>query len=211
MNVDKKDLLLYAVTDSSWTKNKNLLEQVEEAICGGATFVQFREKNLSYIEFTQLSKQVKNITDKYKIPYVINDNIDIAIEIDADGVHIGQSDIDLITAREKLGNNKIIGVSTKSVEQALLAEKNGADYLGVGAIFSTSTKLDANSVKVSTLKEICESVSIPVIAIGGINKNNIIDLKGLGICGVAVVSAIFASNEIKKSTENLLELTKSIL
>lgn len=210
MNLSNNDMLLYAVTDSAWSENTTLEKQVEEAILGGVTFVQLREKNLDKAEFFELSKKIKKITDKYKIPYVINDNVDIAVEIDADGVHIGQDDANLITTRKRLGENKIIGVSVQNLEQALLAEKNGADYIGVGAIFTTSTKLDAKSVSIETLKEICATVSIPVVAIGGINKNNIELLKGTGVSGVAVVSAIFAAKDIKTTTKNLVEVVRRI-
>lgn len=210
MNLSNNDMLLYAVTDSAWSENTTLEKQVEEAILGGVTFVQLREKNLDKAEFFELSKKIKKITDKYKIPYVINDNVDIAVEIDADGVHIGQDDANLITTRKRLGENKIIGVSVQNLEQALLAEKNGADYIGVGAIFATSTKLDAKSVSIETLKKICASVSIPVVAIGGINKNNIELLKGTGVSGVAVVSAIFAAKDIKTTTKNLVEVVRRI-
>ncbi|MFV0519198.1 MAG: thiamine phosphate synthase [Lachnospirales bacterium] len=211
MKITKNDMLLYAVTDSRWTENTSLDKQVEEAILGGVTFVQLREKNLDDAPFIELSRKVKNITDTYKIPYVINDNINVAIEIDADGVHIGQSDNSLIETRKKLGNDKIIGVSVQTVEQALLAEKNGADYLGVGAIFSTNTKLDTKNVNLETLKEICNAVNIPVVGIGGIDKNNIELLKGVGISGIAVVSSIFAEKDIKKASENLLKLSKDYL
>ncbi len=211
MNFTKNDLLLYAVTDSSWTKNTSLDKQVEEAILGGATFVQLREKNLDFLEFVALGKKVKLVTDKYNIPYVINDNIDVAIKVDADGVHIGQSDSELVEARKRLGNDKIIGVSVQTVKQAKLAEKNGADYLGVGAIFTTKSKMDADDVSIDTLSDICKNVNIPVVAIGGINENNIEKLSKSGIFGVAIVSAIFASKDIKKSTSTLVEITKKHL
>lgn len=210
MKVTKKDMTLYAVTDSAWTNNTSLENQVEEAILGGVTFVQLREKNLDNTKFIELSKKVKNITDKYKIPFVINDNIDICILVEADGVHIGQSDESLIATREKLGDEKIIGVSVMTVEQAILAQKNGADYIGVGAMFATKTKSDAENVSIQTLKEICDAVSIPVVAIGGINESNLEILGGTGISGVAIVSAIFASKNIKKSTEELLLLANNL-
>lgn len=211
MKLDNKSLLLYAITDRTWLKGKTLPEAVEEAILGGATFIQLREKNLCYDEFLKTAREVKLVTDKYNIPFVINDNVDVAVAADADGVHIGQSDEEIKTAREKLGSNKIIGLSAGTVEEAIKAEQNGADYLGVGAIFSTSTKLDANTVSFETLKEICKTVNIPVIAIGGISKNNVLELTSTGIKGISVVSAIFAQDDIKNAASELLELTKQIV
>ncbi|MGB4437762.1 MAG: thiamine phosphate synthase [Sedimentibacter sp.] len=211
MKLDKNSLLLYVITDSTWLGEKTLPMVVEEAIKGGATFIQLREKNLGYDEFLKTAKEVKAVTDKYNIPFVINDNIDIAVAVDADGAHIGQSDEEVKMAREKLGPDKIIGLSAGTVEQAVKAEQNGADYIGVGAVFNTSTKLDANTVTFKTLKEICQTVSIPVIAIGGISKDNILKLSGSGIVGVSVISAIFAQEDIKKATSNLLELSKRII
>ncbi len=201
---------LYLVTDRTWL-NGNLLEnQVEEAMKNGVTFVQIREKKLQFEEFVSQAKKIKEITDKYSIPFVINDNIDVMLAVDADGVHIGQNDLELKKCRELLGDDKIIGVSTQTVEQAINAQKNGADYLGVGAVFSTSTKLDANNVSFDTVRAICEAVSIPVVAIGGISKDNLLELKGTGIDGVAVVSAILAAKEIDKATANLKELVKGL-
>lgn len=210
LKLDNKSLLLYAITDRTWLKAKTLPEAVEDAILGGATFIQLREKNLSYEEFLKTAREVKAVTDKYSIPFVINDNIEIAASIDADGVHIGQSDEEIKAAREKLGFDKIIGLSASTVEEAVKAEKGGADYIGVGAIFNTSTKIDANTVTVETLKEICKSVSIPVVAIGGISKDNALELSGTGIDGISVISAIFAHDNIKSATSDLLELAKQI-
>lgn len=206
----KEAMCLYAVTDSMWLQGRTLPEVVEEALKGGATFMQIREKELPYNEFVQLARKVKAVTDRYHVPYVIDDEVEIAKEIDADGVHIGQSDKDLIEARKILGQDKIIGVSAETVEQAVEAEKNGADYLGVGSIFTTSTKLDAQAVSLNTLYEICKAVSIPVVAIGGITVDNILQLKGTGVDGVAVVSAIFAAENIKRSTQILLELAREL-
>lgn len=199
----KKAMKLYAVTDRAWLNGRTLEEQVEEAIIGGSTIIQLREKEVSDEEFLHIATNIKNITDKYKIPFIINDNIDVAIKCDADGVHVGQSDMEAGSVRELLGEDKILGVSVQTVEQAILAEKKGADYLGVGSVFSTSTKLDADSVSDEILKKICVSVSIPVVAIGGICYDNIIELKGSGIDGVAVVSAIFSANDIVKATKEL--------
>jgi thiamine-phosphate pyrophosphorylase len=211
MKLDKKSMLVYAVTDRTWLKNQTLEEQVEECLKGGATFIQLREKELSYDKFLEEAFKIKALCKKYNVPFVINDNVDIAVACDADGVHVGQSDMEALNVREKLGKDKIIGVSTETVEQAITAEKHGADYLGVGAVFSTSTKLDADSVSFDTLKKITETVNIPVIAIGGISQGNVLELKGSGIDGIAVVSAIFASDNITKATENLVKLSKEMV
>lgn len=199
----RKSMCLYAVTDSMWLGNRTLPEVVKEALEGGATFLQIREKNLAYPEFVKLATEVKAITDAYHIPYVVDDDVELANEIDADGVHIGQSDVALVEARRVLGSDKIIGVSAHTVAEAIEAEKNGADYLGVGSIFTTATKLDAEAVSFATLKEICQAVSIPVVAIGGIQKDNMLQLKGTKVDGVAVVSAIFAAPDIRKATREL--------
>ena len=199
----KKSMCLYAVTDSMWLGNRTLPEVVKEALEGGATFLQIREKNLAYPEFVKLATEVKAVTDAYHIPYVVDDDVELAKEIDADGVHIGQSDLALVEARRVLGPDKIIGVSAHSVAEAIEAERNGADYLGVGSVFTTSTKLDAEAVSKATLKEICEAVSIPVVAIGGIQKDNMLQLKGTKVDGVAVVSAIFAAPDIQQAAKEL--------
>ena len=190
MNCDKKDLLLYAVTDRHWLEEKSLYEVVKESLDGGVTFVQLREKNLSDEIFLEEAKVIKELCDEYKVPFVINDNVDIALAMNADGVHVGQSDMEAGDVRVKLGPDKIIGVSAQTVEQAVLAEKRGADYLGVGAVFPTGSKDDAIEVSHETLKAICEAVSIPVIAIGGITRDNVKELAGSGICGIAVISGI---------------------
>ena len=173
--------------------------------------MQIREKNLPYDEFLALAKEVKKVTDEFKVPYVVNDEVEIAKAIDADGVHIGQSDKALVEARKILGPDKIIGVSAQTVEQAVEAEKNGADYLGVGSIFTTSTKLDADDVSLETLRAICDTVSIPVVAIGGIKEDNILDLKGTHVDGVAIVSGIFGADNIKEATSKLLAISKELV
>ena len=208
MKCDKKDLLLYAVTDRSWLGDKTLYEQVEEALKGGATFVQLREKELDYDAFFKEAVQLKKLCGSYNVPFVINDNVEIALKMDADGVHVGQSDMEAGDVRALIGNDKILGVSAQTVEQAVLAEKRGADYLGVGAVFHTDSKADAVDVDYETLKDICKSVNIPVIAIGGIGKHNVSMLKGSGICGIAVISAIFAAKDIRKETAQLKSLTE---
>ncbi len=204
-------MLVYAVTDRAWLNGKTLEEQVEKAIQGGATLIQLREKQLHYDDFLEQAIKIKKITAQYHIPFIINDNVEIALAVDADGVHVGQKDMQANMVRKKLGENKIIGVSVQTLEQALSAEKNGADYLGVGAVFSTSTKQDASEVSFETLQNICKAVSIPVVAIGGINIKNIAKLKNSGIDGVAVVSAIFAQKDITKATQELVSLSKEIL
>ena len=203
MNCDKNDLLLYAVTDRHWLEGRTLKEVVKESLDGGVTFVQLREKTLEDEKFLEEARELKELCKKYNVPFVINDNVDIAIAMDADGVHVGQSDMEAGDVRAKLGPDKIIGVSAENVEQAVLAEKRGADYLGVGAVFPTGSKDDAADVSYETLKAICEAVSIPVIAIGGINEGNVSKLAGSGIVGIAVISAIYAAKDIKKATEDL--------
>ncbi len=210
MNCDKKDLALYAVTDRHWLKGETLYDQVKKAIEGGATFIQLREKHLSREEFLKEAIEIKALCAEYKVPFVINDDVDLALQIDADGVHVGQSDMQAGDVRAKLGPDKIIGVSARTVEQALLAEKSGADYLGVGAVFATSSKEDAVEVGPEVLRTICEAVSIPVVAIGGITKENVIQLKGSGIAGIAVISAVFAQPDIKAAAAELRQLTKDI-
>lgn len=211
MKCDKKDLLLYAVTDRSWLGEDTLYHQVEEAILGGATFIQLREKELSQEAFLEEAKEIKELCRKYQIPFVINDNVEIAREMDADGVHVGQSDMEAGNVREVLGPDKIIGVSAQMVEQAVLAEQRGADYLGVGAVFPTGSKADAEDVPLETLKAICQAVSIPVIAIGGISTGNILKLAGSGICGIAVISAIFAKPDIRAAAAELRSLAEKMV
>ena len=207
MKLDKKDLLLYAVTDRHWLNGRTLYEVVKESLDGGVTFVQLREKTLDEGTFLEEAKELQKLCREYKVPFVINDNVDIALAMDADGVHVGQSDMEAGDVRAKLGPDKIIGVSAGTVEEAVLAEKRGADYLGVGAVFPTGSKDDAIDVPHETLKAICEAVSIPVIAIGGITQQNVGELAGSGICGIAVISAIYAQKDIKKATEDLKSAT----
>lgn len=204
-------MVLYAVTDRAWLHGETLYSQVEKALKGGATFMQLREKNLAEEQFLQEAEELKKLCKKYNVPFVINDNVDIAAKIDADGVHVGQSDMEAGDVRAKLGPDKIIGVSAQTVEQAVLAEKRGADYLGVGAVFTTGTKLDADDVSYETLKAICQAVSIPVVAIGGITRDNLMELKGSGIDGIAVVSAIFAQEDIEEATRELKSRTEEML
>ena len=211
MKCDKKSLLLYAVTDRTWLDGETLYEQVEKAIKGGVSFVQLREKNLDDESFLSEALEIQKLCKKYNIPFIINDNVEIAKKINADGVHVGQSDMEASNVRAILGNDKILGVSAQTVEQALLAEKEGADYLGVGAVFPTGSKSDADDVSHETLKEICSAVSIPVVAIGGISAGNVLTLKGSGISGIAVISAIFGAEDIKSATKSLKELTEKVV
>lgn len=211
MNCGKKDLLLYAVTDRSWLHGETLYSQVERTLKGGATSVQLREKALDQAAFLQEAVEIRDLCRKYNVPFFINDNVEIAAQVEADGVHVGQSDAEAGAARKRLGAGKIIGVSAQTVEQAVLAERSGADYLGVGAVFPTGTKLDADDVSFETLQAICASVHIPVVAIGGINKQNILRLSGSGVCGVAVISAIFAQPDIEAATRELRLLTEKLV
>ncbi len=207
MRVNKQDMRLYVITDRTWLKGRSLADLVEESIQAGATFIQLREKNLSFSEFVKTAVEIKAVTDRYRIPFIINDDVEVALKADADGVHIGQGDEGILAVREKLGSHKIIGLSAHTVEEAIKAEEMGADYIGVGTVFNTSTKSDATPVSFNTLKSICSRVHIPVVAIGGINKNNILKLSGSGADGVAVISAIFAQPDISMAAKELLRLS----
>ena len=201
---------LYAVTDRSWTKNDTLYHQVEEALKGGVTFLQLREKDLNTENFLQEAEEMKKLCAAYRVPFVINDNVEIARTVGADGVHVGQDDMPAWKVREILGEDKIIGVSAQTVEQAIKAEKDGADYLGVGAVFPTSSKADAVEVEHATLRDICVAVQIPVVAIGGISAENVSQLAGTGIDGIAVISAIFAQDFPKLAAEELKKKVEAI-
>ncbi len=206
----KSSLLLYAVTDRYWLNGRKLKDDVEKAILGGATMIQLREKNLSTEDFIKEALEIKEVCKKYDIPFIINDSLEVFLAVDADGIHVGQNDLSADIVRKKIGPNKILGVSAETVSEALLAEKMGADYLGVGTIFSTSTKLDAINVTKEELARISYSVNIPVVAIGGITLDNIKELKNTMIAGVSIVSAIFAEKNIKEATAKLLEETKKL-
>lgn len=203
MKLCKDNLLLYAVTDRHWAGKYSLLEQIELALKGGVTFLQLREKELNRDDFLKEAIQVKELCDKYKVPLIINDDVSIAAEMNADGVHIGQSDMKASEVRRIIGDDKILGVSVTTVKQAVSAETSGADYLGVGAVFPTGSKNDAERVSHAALKEICRAVSIPVVAIGGITSDNVTELACTGVCGVAVISAVFAPDDIQTATEKL--------
>lgn len=203
MNCAEKDLRLYAVTDRHWLGERPLIDAVRESLDGGVTFVQLREKELEDARYLAQARAIGTLCRERGIPFVINDRADIAQKAGADGVHVGQKDMEAERARALLGPDKIIGVSARTVEQAVLAEKHGADYLGVGAVFPTGTKKDAVGVSYETLKAICAAVSIPVVAIGGITRENMAALSGSGICGIAAVSALFAKKDIKKAAADL--------
>lgn len=207
MKFDKSAMLLYAVTDRAWVGRQTLYEQVECAIRGGVTCLQLREKELDSGSFFEEAEKIKLLCNKSNVPFIVNDNVEIAVKCGADGVHIGQEDMAAAEVRRIIGKDMILGVSAQTVEQAKKAEQDGADYLGVGAVFPTSTKLDAADVPYDTLKEICAAVKIPVVAIGGIKRENINMLSGSGISGIAVVSAIFAAEDIENECRVLKEIT----
>ena len=205
MKFDKEKMRLYAITDRHWLNGRSLKEVVKESLDGGVTFLQLRDKNSDDETFLQEAAELQELCRDYKVPLIINDNVEIALKMN------GQSDMEAGAVREKLGPDKILGVSARTVEQALLAQERGADYLGVGAVFATGSKADAAELPHETLKAICEAVSIPVVAIGGITAENISQLKGTGICGVAVISAIYAQNNIKEAAEKLKEAVDKIV
>ena len=211
MKCAKENLLLYAVTDRHWLDGRTLKEVVLESLEGGVTMLQLREKHLDEAHFLEEAKELQTLCRSWHVPFLINDNVEIALAMEADGVHVGQSDMAAGDVRKKLGDDKIIGGSAQTVEQALLAEKAGADYLGVGAVFPTSSKDDANEVTYETLKAICSAVSIPVVAIGGITQENVHRLAGSGICGAAVISAIYAEPNIKKAAVELKKAVKETI
>lgn len=210
MTIDANDLRLYALTDRRWTGDLSLVNQVEQALQGGVTCVQLREKNLKDDQLKDLALAIQKLCQSYQVPFIINDHVDLAIEIQADGIHIGQEDMEAGKVRNLIGPNMILGVSTKTLDQARQAQNVGADYLGVGAVFSTDTKDDATIISKSLLKDISETVDIPVVAIGGIKGSNIDNLAGTGIDGVALISAIFAADDITKASQKLRNIVDSI-
>lgn len=211
MKCKEEYMRLYAVTDRMWTGKQTLMEQVEDALKGGATCVQLREKELDEEAFLQEAYEMKALCEKYQVPFFINDNVNIAIKCKADGIHVGQDDMEASNVRALVGKDMMIGVSVNCVEQALAAVQAGADCLGVGAMFNTSTKLDADSVSFETLKDICNAVDIPVVAIGGISKENMLQLKGTDVDGVALVSAIFAAEHIEEECKELRLLSETMV
>lgn len=202
---NKIDYTLYLCTDRDLMSSATIEENVKLAIKGGCTVIQLREKNCSSKEFYDLAVNVKKITDKYNVPLIINDRVDIAMAVDAAGVHIGQSDLPADVVRRIIGDDKIIGVSTAKLDEALKAVKDGADYLGVGAMYSTDTKTDARPVTMEELKEIRKNVDIPIVVIGGINMNTLGNFKNMGIDGLAVVSAIVAQPDVEKAAKDMYE------
>lgn len=211
MRCDKSQLLLYAVTDRHWLQGRPLKEVVQESLDGGVTFLQLREKTLDDSAFLTEAMELQALCREYHVPFIVNDNVEISLRMGADGVHVGQSDMEAGMVREKIGPDKILGVSAQTVEQAIQAQKQGADYLGVGAVFHTGSKDDADDVSYETLKAICQAVSIPVVAIGGITRENVKELAGSGICGVAVISAIYAADHIEKAARDLKDATQEML
>ena len=211
MKISESMLRLYAVTDRSWLGSQTLAEQVEAALRGGATCVQLREKTQCREDFLRQAQQLKVLCARYGVPLLINDNVELALEVDADGVHVGQEDMDARDVRRLIGANKILGVTAKTVPQALRAQQAGADYLGSGAVFGSTTKANAKPMSRELLQSICQSVSIPVVAIGGIQRGNIASLAGTGIRGVAVVSGIFAAEDIERECRVLrAEISKIV-
>lgn len=203
MKFDKDMLLLYAVTDRAWVGRMSLPEQVKEALQAGVTLLQIREKNMEPEAFLEEVRAMKELALRYGVPVIVNDSVEIAMKAGADGVHVGQSDMEAGDVRAVIGPDKILGVTARTVEEARRAEARGADYLGAGAVFGSATKRDASYMDMETLKAICCSVRIPVVAIGGIGEHNIMKLQGSGVCGAAVVSAVFGAEDIKKATRQL--------
>ena len=208
MKCSPETMLLYAVTDRAWTGRQTLYRQVECALKGGVTCVQLREKDLEEAAFLAEAKEIGALCRACGVPFIVNDSVEIALKCGADGVHVGQSDMGAQQVRALAGGRLMIGVSARTVDQALRAQEAGADYLGVGAVFGTSTKPDAKAISRQTLKDICAAVDIPVVAIGGISGDNIPELSGTGIDGVALVSAIFSAEDIEGRCRELKELAR---
>ena len=211
MKLDRKDLLLYLVTDRSWLSGAALSDQVACAIDHGVTCIQLREKQLGDAEFLASAREIGAICRAKHVPFLVNDNVEVALASGADGVHVGQSDMAARDVRALLGPDKILGVSTQTITQAQAAEAAGADYLGVGAVFGTTTKQDAREVSPDTLRAICSSVRIPVVAIGGISQKNILSLAHSGIAGVSVISAILASDDIAQAARTMRTLAEQVI
>lgn len=204
-------MLLYAVTDRAWLGEKTLYEQVEEALKGGVTCVQLREKDLDDEAFLEEAKEICTLCRRYSVPFIVNDNVEIAVKCGADGVHVGQEDMAAGDVRSKVGDNMILGVSVHTVEEARKAVADGADYLGLGAIFPTNTKTDVDQMKNEVLRDICNAVDVPIVAIGGLNRGNILKLSGSGVDGVALVSAIFSADNIEESCRELRKLSEEMV
>ena len=211
MRCDERDLLLYAVTDRTWLAGRTLASQVAEALEGGATMIQLREKHLDHDAFLAEALEIQSLCRRRSVPFLITDDVDLAVEAGADGIHVGQHDMEAGRVRARIGPDMILGVSVQTVEQALAAQAAGADYLGVGAVFPTGTKEDADAVSYAVLRDICRAADIPVVAIGGIGAHNVGQLAGSGICGVAVVSALFAQPDVREAARTLYHLTKRMV
>ena len=211
MRLNREDLLLYAVTDRAWIGRQTLYEQIEDAVKGGVTIVQLREKNLDETSFVREAVEIKELCHRYHVPLIINDNVDVALKSGADGVHVGIEDAPVAEIRRRVGSDLIIGATAKTVEQAQKAEADSADYLGVGAVFPSPTKKNAIRITAAQLREICTSVSIPAVAIGGISLENVSEIAGGGMSGIAAVSAIFAADDIKSSTEKLKKKASEVV
>jgi thiamine-phosphate pyrophosphorylase len=207
----KHAMLLYAVTDRSWLNGRTLEQDVETVLQNGATFLQLREKTLNEADFLDQARKLKPLAQRFHVPFIINDSIEIALACDADGVHVGQSDLQGRDVRALLGPDKILGISANTVETARAAQAAGADYIGVGAVFGTTTKKDAKTLSVPKLREIRDAVDIPVVAIGGISADNIAQLSGSGVDGVAVVSTLFAAQDIAAATRDMLARAKAMV
>lgn len=203
MKFNRNDLGLYLVTDERWLNGRSLVDDIRQAILGGVTMVQLREKELDDEKFIKIAKEVKALCQEYRVPFIINDNIQVALAVDADGVHVGQSDMEASKVRALIGPNKILGVSAHDVQEALLAKANGADYLGIGAMFTTTSKEDATPVTIETMNAIIEATQLPAVAIGGINLQNLPKFKGTKIDGIAVISAILAQKDIQQASHTL--------
>ena len=211
MKCDKRYMLLYAVTDRAWTGEQTLYEQVEAALKGGVTCVQLREKEMDETAFLQEAKDICALCHRYGVPFIVNDNVDVAIACQADGIHVGQEDMAAGEVRRRVGDAMLLGVSVHTVEEARRAVRNGADYLGLGAVFPTSTKTDVDQMTNETLRAICDAVDVPVVAIGGINRGNLHKLSGSGVDGVALGSAIFSAEDIEDTCRKLRLLAEGMV
>lgn len=211
MKCDKRYMLLYAVTDRAWTGEQTLYEQVEAALKGGVTCVQLREKEMDETAFLQEAKDICALCHRYGVPFIVNDNVDVAIACQADGIHVGQEDMAAGEVRRRVGDAMLLGVSVHTVEEARRAVRDGADYLGLGAVFPTSTKTDVDQMTNETLRSICDAVDVPVVAIGGINRGNLLKLSGSGVDGVALVSAIFSAEDIEDTCRKLRLLAEGMV
>ena len=211
MKCDKHTMLLYAVTDRAWTGPMTLLQQAEAALQGGVTCLQLREKHLEDDAFLAEAREMAALCRRYRVPFIVNDRVDIALACGADGVHVGQDDMEVSAVRRMAGDKLMVGVSAHTVEEAVRAARGGADYLGLGAVFSTSTKADAGAMSRDTLKAICQAVDLPKVAIGGISAKNILELSGSGVDGVAVASAIFGAPDPRRAAQDLAELSRRMV